>query len=264
LAPRTGLITLWVTAALALFALVNVDHPRGRCTQRWLPWLFQALVGVAFLTTLGRGPVAIMVVCGSYLIVQQQWRGFRMLLAPVPQAFCGLTMAAWLVPVGLADRWKVAELVIPGMAPAVTTAAGAAPPALATLLWNLLPWTPLAAWGAWRLFVTGVLTQPFWRLVAAWIVPCVVLLSLGANSQPGATVPLMAPLSMLAAYGIEDLWRRRLRRLKRRGRVERSTGSTAQATAHELAPPHARWPQEPGADDRPGPTADRGRSISAP
>ncbi len=68
-----------------------------------------------------------------------------------------------------------------------------------------LPWTPVIAWGLYRLVRQGKFRDPIWVFLACWMLPGLILLQLSAFKAKHYLGPLMPPLTILGAVGLVDL-----------------------------------------------------------
>lgn len=75
-----------------------------------------------------------------------------------------------------------------------------------TLAWYAWPALPIAAWGVWR-FHSQLLRQPSFQLCAVFFVVSFVLIGYLADRHESAALPLLIPLTALAAGSIETLKR---------------------------------------------------------
>ncbi|MBS0211514.1 MAG: glycosyltransferase family 39 protein [Planctomycetes bacterium] len=211
-ADGVALLTLIVAAAVAVFSLAQVDSPHGRRTARWVPCLFHVLVAVSFLDKLIAGPVLIMVACGGYFVVQRHWRDFKFLFHPLGQLLCGCLMLGWIVPLVMMDPPALDRFLPHHLFRSNATAVAPVDWRLGWLLSFpvlMLPWTPVMLWGVWQTFRTGVLTQPFWRMLGVWAVPGSWLLAAGWFRGEPLNTALLTPLSAFTVYGAWQLIRRR-------------------------------------------------------
>ncbi|HEX4132346.1 MAG TPA: glycosyltransferase family 39 protein [Pirellulales bacterium] len=213
LAESDTLLTVVVAAAIAVFAVANVDSPRGRPTHRWLPWLFYALVGLSFLAKLTAGPVFILGACGGFVLLQRQWRGLKFLLDPIGIIVAGAIMLGWLVP--LSQRyWPAIDSLVMHSFGRFQGAMGTHDYPFSYLYqvpMLMLPWTPVVIGGVIRAAYLGRFREPFWRLMACWFVVGMIVLQASSFKSKHYTIPLLAPLALLGAYGGSEYlkWRYR-------------------------------------------------------
>jgi 4-amino-4-deoxy-L-arabinose transferase-like glycosyltransferase len=75
-----------------------------------------------------------------------------------------------------------------------------------TLAWYAWPALPIAAWGVWR-FHTQFLRQPTFQLCSVFLIVAFVLIGFFAERHESTALPMLIPLTALAAGSIETLKR---------------------------------------------------------
>jgi 4-amino-4-deoxy-L-arabinose transferase-like glycosyltransferase len=200
-----------VTAAMCLFALAAVESPAGRRTDRWLPWAFHAATGAAFIV---KGPIALVFIggaCLAYLLVERDRQVLRFCLHPGGLTLLLLLVLAWPVAAYLRyppifDAWLLHNL------GRFSGELGRSRPIwfyLTAVPVATLPWSPFAILAAWRLGKQSGALAPIWRFSLCWLAPGLLFLSASAFKSRHYAAPLLPPLTMLAAVGLNDFlqWR---------------------------------------------------------
>ena len=202
----------WIGAmmavAMAAFAWANVSGRLPPASGAGFPAAFY-LSASLILMFRGWGEFAsIPLACLAHLLLNQDGRAFRFLIHPIGLGvlaiFAGCTI--WL-------HWPTTpQMVSFERCPFATAAVG------------MLPWSPLCAVavvvGCWR----GHYATAFWQFVVCWSLSPLLLATVGALSDRSALAMTSAPLSILAAAGLDEavLWWRR----PRYGRTARTTFRT--------------------------------------
>lgn len=198
------LLTAAVCGAMCCFMLANVESPRGRASQRWLPWLFYLAAGVSFLFKGLVGPVFIFSGCGLFVLVSRDRRGARFLLSPVGVGIflactLGWSIAAyWQYPPFLDDQIQHHFGRMEG------ELGGAKDPFfyLYSIPFVVLPWTPLVILAVVRGIRRRQDREPLWRFLACWVLPGLVVLCISTFKRDHYLAPLMPPLTILGAGGL--------------------------------------------------------------
>ncbi len=191
--------------------------PRGH-VPRWLPVAYHASAALAFLT---KGPVGLVFVGGGSLLfalVERRWRVWRFLLDPLGLLVSGFVVIGWPLYAYMNDPYFVESWRRHNVARFAGNLGGRTDPFyfylyIAPLI--LLPWTPfvvsglVAAWRRQRPVVSS------WRLPLCWTVAGLAFLSLSAWKHKHYIIPILPPMSILAAYGLA----RYIDRAKARGGV---------------------------------------------
>jgi hypothetical protein len=131
---------------------------------------------------------AILFACLVYLLLNQDGRAFHFVSHPL-----GLGALAVLTGCTIWLDWSNPPPLVP---------AGWRPLAAAAVA--MLPWLPLGAAavavGCWR----GHYATPFWQLVACWLLSPLAFAALGLLNERLTLAMTSAPLSILAAAGLDD------------------------------------------------------------
>jgi 4-amino-4-deoxy-L-arabinose transferase-like glycosyltransferase len=198
------LLCALVSAAMAVFALGNIEVAGAPPSARANPRIFYGAAALSFLPKGPIGPVLVLLPCAAFAVLGRASR--RFLLDPAGLCIFFLIVLAWPIalflgyPAGLASLWSEHWLRLSG--------------AWGTQAWLLylyipfllmLPWTPLVLSGAAALTVERAWTQPIWRLMALWIAAGTLFMSLSPFKHWHYMVPILPPLSILAAVGLERL-----------------------------------------------------------
>ncbi len=193
-----------VSVAMGAFALGNVDGPAGRVEGQWTAWLFYAATGMAFLVKAMVGPVFIFGGCVTYFVASQDLRGLRFFFNPVGLVIFGLLVVPWFVA-AYAIYPPILDNMLLSHFGRFQGEMGQHEPFYAYLYlvpMMLLPWTPFFLLAVFRGIRGGQLAAPIWRFLACWIVPGLCLLCLSSFKAKHYTVPLLPPLTILAAAGL--------------------------------------------------------------
>ena len=204
LAESDILLCAAVSVAMGAFAVANVDGPAGRVTARWPAWLFFAATGCAFLTKALVGPVFIFSSCAAFLLFSQDLRGLRFFLNPIGILIFALAAVPWC-----AAAYSIYPPIVDNMLlhhfGRFQGDMGQHEPIYAYLYlvpMMVLPWTPFLALGVYLGWRDGHLSAPIWRFLACWVLPGMCLLSVSAFKAKHYTIPLLPPLSIMAAAGL--------------------------------------------------------------
>ncbi|MBL8828278.1 MAG: glycosyltransferase family 39 protein [Planctomycetaceae bacterium] len=214
LAECDTLLGLAVAGALGLFGLAMVEGPLGKLTGRWVPWAFYACAAAAFMTKFLAGPLFVVAGVGAFTLIERRWgEVLRWLANPV-----GIVIA-----LGLTVPWCIAAyLEHPGLLDNVlyhnvgrfsgTLGQNEPPWAYAYLVpFMMLPWSPLLIVGLVQAIRHGLHHDARWRLLAAWSLGGIGVLSLAAFKTKHYAIPALAPLAVISARALVDhlQWRKR-------------------------------------------------------
>jgi 4-amino-4-deoxy-L-arabinose transferase-like glycosyltransferase len=214
LAESDMLLTLWVTGAFACLAVARVQPPDRH--PRWPAWLFFACVGLAFMTKYLAGPALIFVGVAAWVLVQRDWRAWRLLLSPVGWAILIVLIGAWPAAAYLSHPDVVKEWYYYNIEIFTGAARGRPNPLLfyfyATPL-MMLPWSPWLAAAAWVGVRQRRFSTPHWRMIWLWVGAGLLLLTAGAWKWKHYMIPIMPPLSILVGWFlVRDSFERPARR----------------------------------------------------
>lgn len=194
-----------VSAAIAIFAFANVETRESRPTRtRLRPWMFYFAAAISFLPKGPIGPVLVFLPCAAYAIRQPLALAF--LLEPFGIGLFVVLVLLWPIavyhayPPSIASLWHEHAARLSG-------AWGKQSPLLylyATLLLTL-PWTSLLIIGARALWKNRAGVESIWRLLGLWFVSEAIFLSLSPFKHWHYLVPVLPPLSIPGALGLERL-----------------------------------------------------------
>jgi 4-amino-4-deoxy-L-arabinose transferase-like glycosyltransferase len=212
------LLCATVSGALCAFAQANVEGPMARDSRLRLRWLFYVSAGLAFLTKGPIGPVLIFFSACAFLTWEGSPERIRFFWSPSGISVFLACVLLW--PLLAVQRYPPsAGIWITENLGRLTGSLGSSSPFvyLYTLPWFILPWLPAAAMGA---FVIATRTRPLapvWRLFGIWFFFGFATLSLSRYRLYYYLVPILPPISTLAAVGLlhfcsDDRYRTRLSR----------------------------------------------------
>ncbi|HWC88508.1 MAG TPA: hypothetical protein VG433_02605, partial [Pirellulales bacterium] len=164
----------------------------------------------------GIGVAFVMLACWAYCALMRDRRALRFLLNPIGLAIFfaaslgWLALAVWRCP----HFWDILVLHNVGR---FSGQQGHHEPTFAYLYlvpMVMLPWTPLVGMGLASVLRKGGAADPRWRFLACWFVPGMCLLAASAYKSRHYPIPLLVPLTILAAMGLVQYlaMRHRLRR----------------------------------------------------
>lgn len=211
--PLCAAVAVALTAfAFACVAPSNSEDAPTRPRSPWHPVIFYAATGVSFLIKSVIGPVFILGAAGAYAVVcawrDRDFKPVRVLLHPIGLPLFVVLVAAW--PVGvivrmpeIAETWRSQLL-----GRAMGELGGRKPFGFYgyTILWTMLPWTPLLIVAFFRKARTFTWRQAAFLL--CWMVPGLVVLQFSAFKHKHYVMPLLAPLVIVAAVQLEQSMRR--------------------------------------------------------
>lgn len=230
----TGLIGLTTFYALFQGRLAEADMPLcaavsgamlalaigtiGRDRSTWSTRL--AFFAAAGLSTLIKGPIGLALIGGAaglFAIIERRWAVWRFLLDPAGWAIMIALSLAWPIAAYRADPSLLTALRVHN----VDRFTGAYEGGNGTFFYAyvipglLLPWTPMAFGGliaGWR---DRARPTALWRLMACWMIVGLALISASAWKHKHYPIPLLPPMSIAAAYGLD----RYVREARREGRA---------------------------------------------
>jgi len=191
-----------VSAALGIFAFGTIQSAAVRPSRQSLPMIFYAAAGLSFLPKGPVGPALALMPCVWFALRDRASRKF--LMNPAGICIFLLVVLAWPAalylhyPAGLNSLWAEHTLRLSG--------------AWGTQNWFfylymplllMLPWTPLVLSGAVAAAIEHWWTRPICRLMGLWFVLGTVFLSLSPFKHWHYMVPVLPPLSILGALGLE-------------------------------------------------------------
>lgn len=197
---------LSVTIALTVFACGNVDSPSGRVSRWWLPLLFYAAVGLAFLFKGLIGPAIILSACGMYLCWQRDLRVLWFLGNPAGIVVLLTCTLGWLY-LAWSQYPDILDAILRNHVGRFQGELGGSKPFwfyAAVIPLILLPWTPWAVLGGITQFRKGLFQTPLGQFLVCWMLPGLLLLSLSRFKSQHYPAPLVLPLLPLAAIGLSE------------------------------------------------------------
>jgi len=204
-------LALSVAAAWYVFARAHVDSPRGIDRRRFLPYVFHALVGLSFMIKWAMGPAFIVGGCLAYAAVTRNRRGVKFLFHPGGLAVAALTTVPWLAAAYRESPLIVTHFVMNHFDRFRGTMEPLEPWYAYTYLvpFLVLPWTPYALLAIVRRSRGQERFEPIWRFFLAWMVPGLVLITLSSFRSRNYAIPLVGPLVIAAAVGLDEYLQRR-------------------------------------------------------
>ena len=192
-----------VTAAFALFALGNIEHPHGTLDRPWLRRAFMVAAGVAFLF---KGPVALLFIFSGialYIVLRRQWSALRFLADPLGLALLAVLLIAWPAAVLMADpsaltTWRQ-ELT--GYAGSETFGRSSIWLYFHDIPLVLLPWFGLLVVAAIETIRHRLYRLPLTLFLLCWFAPGMLALQCAAYKSAHYTFPLLPPASIAMAAG---------------------------------------------------------------
>lgn len=205
LAEADMLLCATVTSAMTALAIGTLDGPVAGARGRLLHIGFFGSAGLAFLA---KGPLGLAFVGGGsglYALVERRRHVWQFLLDPW----------GWALMIGLVTVWPMAALASdPGLLDVwwrhnvdrmSGKLGGQKDPFFYfyTIPWLLLPWTPFA----FQAFRKAIRTRPAprraaeGRFLGSWFLAGLALLSLSAWKHKHYVIPILPPLSIVAACG---------------------------------------------------------------
>lgn len=207
LAESDTLLAAGMAGAMTIFAVAHVGPLDARWQSRWSPALFYGLTAWCVLVKGLVGPAFIFSGCLAYLYLDRNLGraspGRRFLLDPIGLAvgvaigLPWLVIACWKCP-GLFEQMVIHHF------GRFQGELGVHEPRLAYLYqvpMMMLPWTLFAGWGLWHLRGT-LRSDPRWRFLACWFVPGMLLLCWSTYKSKHYPIPLLPPITILAAAGL--------------------------------------------------------------
>jgi 4-amino-4-deoxy-L-arabinose transferase-like glycosyltransferase len=195
-----------VSAAVAVFAFANVESRERQSPMGLRPWMFYLAAAISFLPKGPIGPVLVFLPCAAFALRRRRTLAF--LLDPLGIAlFIFLVViwplaVYWAYPPAIASLWREHTVRLSG-------AWGTQSRLLylySTLLLTL-PWTPLLIIGGAALWRNRAWAAPIWRLLGLWFTLGAIFLSLSPFKHWHYLVPVLPPLSILAAFGLDRFLR---------------------------------------------------------
>jgi len=216
-----------VSAAIAIFAFANVETREPRSPTVLRPWMFYLAAAISFLPKGPIGAVLVFLPCGAFALRRRHAMAFLLdglgIALFIVLVLLWPLAVYWVYPPAIASLWHEHTARLTG-------AWGTQSRLLylySTLLLTL-PWTPLLIVGGaalWR----NRWAAPIWRLLGLWFALGAIFLSLSPFKHWHYLVPVLPPLSILAAFGLD--------RFLRADRAYYGARAALIAAATILAPP---------------------------
>jgi 4-amino-4-deoxy-L-arabinose transferase-like glycosyltransferase len=220
LAESDMILTMMVTAAMVSMASGVIDRPIGSRSPRWLSIGYFAATALSFLAKGPIGPAFIALGSLAYALLDRRRAVWKFLLNPVGWGLLLFVAIGWLSASTLNDP-RTFEMMRDNLVnrfakgTAMHTDGREGPffyLYMVPLL--LLPWTPWAVVGLVRGSSGGERPRAFWTFLACWFGAGLIFLSCSAFKHKHYVIPLLTPLSVYAACGLD-----RHASLRERGRL---------------------------------------------
>lgn len=197
-----------VCAAMTLYILAEIDRLEGRQARRGRSTAFFAFVGLSILLKGLVGPMFVFSAVLVDLLVRRSRSALRFVANPLGWLVffaIGLSwpVAAWLAKPEIIAIWKREMF---GRFAGDMNGDAEKPQPWHFYLYNvpfmLLPWFPLAIVGVWDAIRRGWQREPAWKMLAAWLIPGIVILSFSAWKHKHYPIPALPPLTIAAGWGL--------------------------------------------------------------
>ncbi len=194
-------LCLLATIAMGIFARANVCGRMPTLASSHVSTVFYAAVGLMLVQFGGWEAAGILIACITYLLLNQDGRGFRFLAQllglGILALFIGLTILVAQFPAEACPKAQGGWQSLAGVAV------------------GMLPWTPFGAMavviGCWR----GHYATGFWQFVACWwFVPLLLMAGdlIGARAALAITSPALAIFAAAGLWEVLAWWRKKNRR----------------------------------------------------
>jgi 4-amino-4-deoxy-L-arabinose transferase-like glycosyltransferase len=208
LADADMLLCATVCGALVCFMLAHVESPHGTAGSRWLGLLFYVAAGLSFLV---KGPIGSVFVFGAaamYLVWSRHWPKRWFFLHPAGLAIYLFLALAWPYAAYRAQPDILDDWLLHNVGRFQGELRGFKHPLyyLYSLPAFMLPWTPLAVYGARWCRRHPDRMRELGRMIVCWLVPGLIVISASAFKRKHYAMPLLPPLSVLAAVGLCQIW----------------------------------------------------------
>jgi 4-amino-4-deoxy-L-arabinose transferase-like glycosyltransferase len=209
LAESDMIVALTVTAAMASMAIGVIDRPGGSRPPRWLSIAYFAATALSFLAKGPIGPAFIALGSLAYALIDRRREVWRFLLDPLGWGLLLFVTVGWLTASALGDP-RTFEMMRDNVVNRFTTGKamhteGRQGPFfyLYMIPMLLLPWTPWVVGGLVRPPAGVERPRAFWTFLACWFGAGAVLLSCSAFKHKHYAIPVLTPLSVYAAWGLD-------------------------------------------------------------
>lgn len=199
-----------VSGAMLAFASGTIGRDRCGIGTRL------AFFGLAGAATLIKGPFALGLIGGAaglYAILERRWSVWRFLLDPLGWVVMLALVLVWPIAAYNADPTLLDALRVHNLDRFSGTYEGGRGTFfyLYMIPLILLPWTPLAFGGFASLLRDPSRPKALWRLMICWMIVGAAILSASAWKHKHYPIPVLPPLSIAAAYGLDRYLRARKR-----------------------------------------------------
>jgi 4-amino-4-deoxy-L-arabinose transferase-like glycosyltransferase len=211
LAEPDMMLCATVAVAFALFAWAVLPGPAGARPprRRWLGPAFFGVVGLSMMTKGPIGPVFIAGGCGLYTLWSRDRAGWRLLLDPVGWPVMLAVGLTWYVVAYFRDPFGFTWFLHINFVQRLR--GGLGPPGetkgpffyLIQVPLLLLPWTPLVGVGVRLGPREGARPAALERLLLCWFGVGLAVLSAASWKNKHYAIPVLPPLSVFAAHGLD-------------------------------------------------------------
>lgn len=198
-----------VTAAWSALAAATIDPSPQSTVRRAVGLAFFGATGLAFLA---KGPLGLALVglgAALYAVAERRREVWRVVLDPLGWAILGGLVAGWPLLAILSDRGLIENWWSNNVRRLTGELGGEKGPFfyLYTIPWLLLPWTPFVASGLRRSLrpLPAGGAASFERLLGAWFLGGFALIAFSAWKHKHYAIPILPPLSIYAAVGLQRL-----------------------------------------------------------
>jgi 4-amino-4-deoxy-L-arabinose transferase-like glycosyltransferase len=201
-----------VAAAWYVFARAHVDSPRGIDRRRRLPYVFHALLGFSFMIKWAMGPAFVVGGCLAYAVTARDRRALRFVFHPGGLAVVSLLTVPWLIAAYRESPLLIMHFKINHFGRFGGTMEPLEPWYAYTYLvpFLVLPWTPYAFLAITRRMRGLERFEPVWRFFLLWMLPGLVVITLSSFRSRNYAIPLVGPLVIASAVGLDEYLKRRL------------------------------------------------------
>ena len=237
-----GLIQLTMFYALFQGRLAESDMPLCAAVSGAMFFLAAGTIGraragsgaifgfflAAGLSTLIKGPFGLALIGGAagvFALIERRWSVWRFLLNPAGLLVMTVLSLAWPIAAYRADPSFLDALRVHNVDRFMGSYDGRKDVLFYAYIIPglLLPWTPVAVGGLIAVWRDRERPGSLWRLLACWMGVGLALISLSAWKHKHYPIPILPPLSIAAAYGLD----RYVREARRSGRSPSSMLATA-------------------------------------
>ena len=208
LAESDMIVSATVTMAMTCLALARVGVADGAASCRWLMLGYFGSTALSFLAKGPIGPAFIAMGSLAFALLDRRRATWRFLVDPIGWALLLAVTLGWLAAMTRSDprmpammRENILDRFTTGKAMDTDGREGPL-----YYLWIvpllLFPWTPWVIAGAWRGRSGADRPAGSWTFLGCWFGAGLVLLSCSAFKHKHYVIPLLPPLSIVAAVGL--------------------------------------------------------------